>query len=393
VRRLLIILVLLVASTWVAVTIMHHPGYMLIITPPWMVQLPLSAALLSTFLFLVLFYFIIDGIDRLEFLWFRIKNWWRYRRANRSHNQTQLGLTLLIEGRFRQAERLLVKGMHASTEPLMNLLGAAKAADRLGKTKQRDDYFKRAATVAPQAKLAIGLTRAELLYTNEQFEEAVGILRTLKSHAPRHPEVLKWLEKVYVRLADWPHLLLLLPDMRKAKLLDKTQGLQFEKNLYCEMWRDAAARQTLVEVKRIWAHAPHHVKHDSEAVCAYVKALMHFNEKQDVDSLIAKALKHQWQGELVSLYGLLSFTNLNRQLAIVGDWLKRYGPQPETFLTLGRLCVQLQLWGKAKDYFEKCLSFGPNPDASLAYGALLEQLGEREAALAQYREALRGEVI
>lgn len=83
-----------------------------------------------------------------------------------------------------------------------------------------------------------------------------------------------------------------------------------------------------------------------------------------------------------------AFNNLNRQLVIAGAWLKMYGQQPELLLTLGRLCMRVQLWGKARDYFEKCLALGPDAEASLEYGKLLEQLDEPNAAMQKYRDGL-----
>jgi HemY protein len=104
--------------------------------------------------------------------------------------------------------------------------------------------------------------------------------------------------------------------------------------------------------------------------------------------LIRQVLKYRWQGDLVELYGKLPFNNINRQLIIVNAWLKMYGQRPELLLLLGNLCVREQLWGKAKDYYEKCLMQGPNAQASLDYGRLLEQLGETDAAMQKYRDGL-----
>ena len=57
-------------------------------------------------------------------------------------------------------------------------------------------------------------------------------------------------------------------------------------------------------------------------------------------------------------------------------------------LILGKLCAHAQLWGKAKDYFERCLALGPHPEASLAYGDLLKQLDKKAEALVQYQKGL-----
>ena len=74
-QRLIIFLLLLIASVWLGLEIIWHPGYLLVVYQPWMVQMPLWFALLSVIIFLVLFYLLIDSIDRLQFLWYRLKNW------------------------------------------------------------------------------------------------------------------------------------------------------------------------------------------------------------------------------------------------------------------------------------------------------------------------------
>jgi HemY protein len=72
----------------------------------------------------------------------------------------------------------------------------------------------------------------------------------------------------------------------------------------------------------------------------------------------------------------------------VGEWQQLHGEQPELLLVLAKLCNRAQLWGKAKDYFDRCLAQCSQPDTVLAYGQLLERLGEYEKALQIYREGL-----
>lgn len=387
-KRLMIFLMILVASVWMGIVVMKHPGFVMIIAKPWMVQMPLWFAGIVLALLIVIFYLVIDSIDRVQFLWFSLKNWWRFRREHQLYNKTQHGLTLLIEGRWQKAERLLLAGIHQSVDPLMNYLGAAKAAQELGADDRRDDYIKKAYQVAPHAKLAIGLAQAELEFAHEQFKQAEITLNELRKTAPRHPRVIKLLEKVYVRLAEWQHLLELIPSLRKAKVVTQEQASQFEKHVYCEIFH-ASHAHTLTEIEHLWNEVPRYLRKDPDLIYAFAKQRIQFPDTKEVEELIRKALKHHWHPGLATIYGTLSFTNLNRQLVIVGAWLKIYGPKPELLLALGRLCVQVQLWGKAKDYFEKCLSLGPNSEATLAYGQLLEQLGEPEAALKQYRDGVR----
>jgi len=386
-RRLIIILLFLILSVWFGLEVVRHKGYLLLVYQPWLVQMPIWFAALSLFIIFGLFYLLVSGVDRLNFMFFRIRNWLNIRREHKSYSKTQHGLSALIEGRWKKSEQLLLSGMNQTFEPLINYLAAARAAQEQGAYERRDTYLQKAYKAAPNAGLAIGLTQAELELKQDQLEQASATLNHLRQQNPRHPRVLKLLEEVYVRLGDWKNLQTLLPAMRKARLLDSQQFDLFEKNIYCEIFR-TANNKSLDEIHEIWNAAPRYIRKNPDVVCEYVKQLARFNENKEIEELIQKTLKNHWQPELVRIYGNLPFTNLNRQLVIGGAWLKLYGPRQETLLLLGKLCVRTQLWGKAKDYFDRCLALGPNPEASLEYGNLLMQLGESDEAIRKYHDGL-----
>lgn len=385
--RLIIILLILVSSVWFGLEVVRHPGYLLLVYQPWMVQMPVWLALLGIIITFGLFYLLIDSIDQLQFLSLRLKNWLRTHRERKSYSKTQHGLSTLIEGRWKKAEKLLLAGVNQSFEPLMNYLGAAKAAHEQGAYSRRDNYIRKAYKVAPNADLAIGLTQAELELSQDQLEHAAATLNHLRQASPHHPRVLKLLEKVYVRLADWKNLEALLPSMRKAKVINAEQMELFEKNIYCEIL-NFSNNKNLDDLHRIWNGMPRSARKNSDVACAYVKQLSRFTDTKEIEELTRKLLKNTWHAELARIYGTLPFTDLNRQLVIVGEWLKLYGQKSELLLTLGKLCTRMQLWGKAKDYFERCLALGPNAEASLEYGKLLENLGEEEEAKRKYRDGL-----
>lgn len=386
--RLFIFILFLVASVFAGIEIMRHPGYVLLVLQPWMVQMPLWFGILALLILMVLFYIIIDSLDRLQFLRFRIKNWFKFRHEQQSFTKTQQGLSALIEGRWKKSEQLLIAGINPKVEPLMNYLGAAKAAHEQGAFERRDAYIQKAYQIAPKAEVAIGLTQAELEIEQDQLEQAQATLNHLRARDPKHPRILRLLEKIYVRLSDWQNLLGMLPMMRKTRAITEEQAALLEKNIYCEML-NASTPTDVQAIHQIWQQIPRHAKKNPEVVLSYVNQLIRFpNTTKEVEELIRQTLKHHWNPSLVHIYSDLEFINLNRQLVIVGAWLKMYGQQPELLLALGKFCTRVQLWGKAKDYFEKCLALGPNPSAALEYGKLLEQLDEPDQALQKYREGL-----
>lgn len=386
--RLFILLIFLLASVWLGITAINHPGYLLIFYQPWMIQMPLWFAVLAAVIFIVLFYLLIDSIDRLYLLGYRIRNWFKFRRENKFYSKTQQGLTALIEGHWKRSEQLLLAGTNQSLEPLVNYLGAAKAAQEQNAPERRDTYIKDAYKVAPKADLAIGLTQAELEIKQDQYERALATLNNLRITHPRNPQLLRLLERVYVHLANWNELKNLLPSLRKAKIITSEQAATFEKNIYCEIFKNAN-HASLEELHANWNQVPRSIKKNPDVVYEYVKELQKYPVKDEIESLIRKTLNHTFHPGLVQIYSGLNFDNLNKQLVIAGGWLKEYGPKQELLLLLGKLCVRVQLWGKAKDYFDRCLELGPCAEASLEYGNLLEHLGEHEAALEQYRDGLK----
>lgn len=387
--QLIIFLCFLIFSVWFGVEVVNHPGYLLLVYQPWLVQMPLWFALLSTIIIFALFYIIINVADRLQFFSFKIKNYFRFRREQKSYSKTQHGFSALIEGRYKQAEQLLLAGVNQTVEPLINYLGAARAAHEQTSFDRRDLYLRKAYEVAPHDYLAIALTQAELEMSQHQFEQAAATLHHLREKAPRHHQVLKLMEKVYVHLGDWQGLLKLLPSLRKEKILTQDELEQFEKNLYSKMLQRGSPHE-IDALHSLWETIPRNIKKNPDVIDAYVRQLKSFPDtNKEVENLIRQALKKNWQPNLVNCYGELPFTNLNRQLIIADAWLKMYGSRPELLLLLGKLCVQVQLWGKAKDYFEKCIDQYPDcADAYLEYGKLLEQLNEPMLALQKYKQGL-----
>lgn len=390
--RLIIFLIILIASVWIGIEIVRHPGYLLMTYDPWMVQMPIWFALICLILAFVLFYFLINSIDQIHFLWFRLKNWLRFRREHQSYSKTQHGLSLLIEGEWKKAEKLLLAGLNQSYEPLINYLGAAKAAHEQRAYERRDSYIQKAYEVAPKADLSIGLLKAELELSQDQLEHAVATLNHLKQTSPRHPRVLKLLERAYIRLGDWKNLLNLLPQLRKVKVVPDEEFGNFEQHLFTELLQTDGAK-TLDDLHHIWDQMPRSVRKNPEVVKAYVKQLLPFTSaEKEIEELIRKTLKYHWQPELVKIYSNLHFTNYNKALAVLGAWMKQYGQRPELLLALGKICVRIQLWGKAKTYFEECLSLGPNPEAAFEHGKLLEHLDQADNAREIYRDALAQQV-
>src|SRR5690606_28138567 len=162
-------------------------------------------------------------------------------------------------------------------------------------------------------------------------------LNQLLKKSPRHPGVLRLLEKVYVRSANWLGLQGILPTMRKARILTAEQFDQFEINVACEILRNDS--KTLEAAEKTWASLSRGVRKNPNVIATYVQRLVVLRRPTDhvingeIEELIRRALKYDYQPELVKIYGTLPFDDLNKQLVTVTAWLKIYGAKPELLLT------------------------------------------------------------
>ena len=91
---------------------------------------------------------------------------------------------------------------------------------------------------------------------------------------------------------------------------------------------------------------------------------------------------------LLEIYGELETTRPAAHLAHIEAWLTRRGEDPALLLTAARLCMQNQLWGKARSYLETSLAIRPNVVGYRLFGRLLEKMGEADAAAEAFRLGL-----
>ena len=129
-------------------------------------------------------------------------------------------------------------------------------------------------------------------------------------------------------------------------------------------------------------------KSDLSLLEAYYGSLMRAGEHDRVEKELAAALRSDWRGPLVRLFGLVESSDTTRQLKRAEGWLKNHGDDPDLLLTSARLCLRNELWGKARSYLETVLSLRPTPEAYQEYGNLLNQMGEADAAASAYRDGL-----
>jgi HemY protein len=123
-------------------------------------------------------------------------------------------------------------------------------------------------------------------------------------------------------------------------------------------------------------------------VLAYAEQLRRLGADVQAEEVLRTAIKRDYNTHLARLYGLVRGADPGKQLQTAEGWLKNHTDDAGLLLTLGRLCLQSSLWGKARDYLESSLRLQRNPEACAELARLLAQLGETDRSNQLFQEGL-----
>lgn len=307
----------------------------------------------------------------------------------RAVRQTSSGLLSFIEGNWRQALKQLNRSAANSDAPLLNYLGAARSAYELGDEQQASRLLAKAEESDPNAGLAIALTQARMQLMAKKYESCAATLERAKKIAPKHPVVLDMICQVYVQLQDWESLEKIVPLLNRQKVLSPDELADLQLTLYSKLLRLAGqADFSLNNVQSIWKRVPKNLQRAPKLVSQYVDLLEAEGELMAAESVLRKTLQKQWDDSLIVRYGLLKPVDAGRQLLHAEAWLKERPGNSYLMLTLGRLSLCNELWGKARDYFDSSLKLQVSADACAELGRLLARLGEHKASTEYYQQGL-----
>jgi len=200
----------------------------------------------------------------------------------------------MSEGRFEQAEKILIKHASASDTSLLNYLMAARSAQQQAAYDRRDDYLRMAHKATPSADIAIGLTQAELQLSHKQFEQALATLNHLSTVSPKHGYVKKLLARVYRQLNDWDNLGPVLKEVRKLKALDEDTLEEKEIEAFYGMLLNSIKQVDGEKTENIWQQIPKRLKMNAGLVRIYCSYLIKQNKEDEAAILIRSQLSDNW---------------------------------------------------------------------------------------------------
>lgn len=377
-KKIIIYFLILLISVCAGVFIYHNTGYVLISYKDWSFETSLWFFVLAIVSLFVLIYFSIRMISKTLSLASIVKIWIRDIRKRRAHNKTILGLYGILEANWLYAEKNLFAGAKYSDMPLVNYLLAAGEACRQQAFERSENYLLLAQQVAPEYKLAIGFKRAEMHMQRKQWEQACAILQNLHAVFPKNVMALQYLVSALWNLHDWEKIYLFLPKLPKTGIFREDYE-RLELEVYCALLP-----------KISWSCVPSHLQKTPKLVAIYVRKLLANGESEKAEDILKMILRKNLDKDLLELYANLPSNNPIKKLARAEEaWLQNNNEDPALLLTLGRICKQQKLWGKAYQYFERSANLYPCHEVYFELGQICEMQNDLIKALEFYKKSIK----
>jgi uncharacterized protein HemY len=137
-----------------------------------------------------------------------------------------------------------------------------------------------------------------------------------------------------------------------------------------------------------WNSAPRAFRYHPEALLLYAASLNKKGLVPLAETVLRQAIDRQWYDSWVRLYGLIPSVNPEAQLKKAEKWKASHATSAVLLLTLGRLSIRNQLWGKAKHYLEQSLAMTPSAEGYAELGRLHEFLGDFTVGESCYKKGI-----
>lgn len=393
-RALFWLLAIFALAVAVALGARLNEGYVLLVFPPWRLEISLNLFVIAAVLLFTLFYAVLRGFAITFGLPERVRLYRERVQRERASAVFQDAVRLLFEGRFGQALKKGAEAHGAGIAPGLSALVAARAAQRMRESGKQQGWLERAKLDDPRTEAATLMLEAEMLNESRLFDEAVTVLKRLQEKHGRHLAALRLELRARQGCGDWNEVLRLARQLEKRDALPPE--LVREIKLQAHLHNLESHSGDVVQLVSYLREVPTSERSSRLAVEG-ARRLMALDAHQEAQLLIETFLDSRddedWNDELVALYGKLGGGDATGRIARAENWLRRHPEDSELLLALGRLCVGQRLWGKAQSYLEASLAVRESREAHLELARLFDQLGREEDANRLYRESARFENI
>lgn len=387
-RWLFWLLLILALATGMSLLASSNAGYVLIVRPPYRLELSLNFLLVLIVLAFVLLHLGLRLMHYTRRLPASVREYKEQNRLKHGHIALVESLHALVEGRYIIAEKSASKALDLGGDAGLSALIAARASHKLKHKSQRDYYLAEAERLSPHTAIARLLSQAELQLDDRLYADAINTLHKLDSLEAHYPPAMRLEMKAHAHLNNWEQVMGLLLHLEKADAIEtwhlRELRQQAHQHLIKRYWDD------LPGLMQYWKKMPEEDRLNGRLACLAAKTLVEGRgnrlEAGNFAALcVEMSLVKKWDTTLAGLWGDCVTDNPHKQLQQAEYWLLSHDSDANLLQALGKMCIRLGLWGKAQSYLEASLSVTSDPVTHLTLAKLLEDLGNQDAANKHYQ--------
>jgi len=358
-----------------------NDGYAILVFPPYRAELSLNLAILLLLAAFALGYMLLRMVTHTLRLPLYVRDFRARRRDAKGRAALLAALQTMLEGRYARAEKSAGRAYKLGQAPALSALIAARAAGEMRELERRDEWLARAQSHDKDARQARLAVQASLLLDERRYDDALEVLGELSASGPKRISTQRMQLKAHQRLGHWDEVRRLAAALGKRGALAEVAATQLRITAQIEALRQHAGDAE--GLAACWQHAED--KRDVRVARTAARLFIDLGDCQRAHDIIATALEGEWSEDLISLYGECLGADVLAQIERAEKWLKSRPRDRSLLLTLGRLCLAQELWGKAQHYLQASLSEEESRGAHVALAQLFDRIDKPEDANRHYR--------
>lgn len=385
--RGLVWLALLFLLAVVLATVGHFDaGQVLIVYPPYRVDVSLNLVVVSVIaLFIVLYALIRIGRN----VWTMPQRVAAYRvraKEAKAHAALREAIGNLYAGRFSRAEKAAREALSLRANKGAAGLVAAVAAHRMREYVRRDEWL--AAIDSPDWQDARLMASADMRADGRDPEGALSALTEMQAQGTRRIHAQQIALRAQQQLKNWAEVLKLVKTLEKREALHPAVAVRLRQQAAENLLRDR--RHDADALLALWHSLAPAERQSPRLADLAAELLITLNRQQEARKIVEDALAHNWDARLLRRYPETAADDALPLIQKAEAWRKERPEDPDLLFALGRLCLHQQLWGKAQSFLESALRLAGENDALVirthrSLARLFEQVGDTARAGEHYR--------
>lgn len=390
-RALFWLLTLAALAVGLALAALYNEGYVLLVLPPWRAEVSLNLFVLAAIAGFFVIYLLARAVSHTLALPSAVAEFRHRRQQEKSALALRDAWRLLQEGRYGHAMRCAEKARPDHGGSGMLALAGWRAAHALRDAERSAEWEVRVrAQDTSGMKAARLMTEAEFALEDRRFDDARDALQQFAALEGRHIAAMRLGVRAEQGLGNWREVARLVRQLEKHKALTAEQAAPIRRRAVREALR--GLRDDPGGLMRYWRELDDADRAEPALALETARALIAAGDCREAQRVIEDALDEHWDAALLLAYGECGqgggpAGDVLGRIAQAEKWLQGKPRDGVLLFTLGRLCRQQQLWGKARSYLEAALAIEPSRAAHVELAQLLDQIEESALAASHYRSA------